>query len=114
MKFSTLALVAVVFASTANGFTGPMVTPRFAVQVRENFREKRFSGSSGTVTCHRSNQWLFDANILACWCPEFSVALNILRLPTVLEWLLGVARRHYLLVRRYSVKDFTVPHSHPP
>jgi len=32
MKFSTLALVAAVVASSANGFTGPMVTPRFAVQ----------------------------------------------------------------------------------
>lgn len=32
MKFSTLALVSAIFASSANGFTGPLVTPRFAVQ----------------------------------------------------------------------------------
>lgn len=34
MKFSTLALAAAVFASVVNGFAGPQVTPRFALQVR--------------------------------------------------------------------------------
>jgi hypothetical protein len=34
MKFSTYALAAAVVASVANGFAGPQVTPRFALQVR--------------------------------------------------------------------------------
>jgi hypothetical protein len=35
MKFSNFALAAAVFASVTNGFAGPQVTPRFALQVRE-------------------------------------------------------------------------------
>ena len=34
MKFSAFALSAAVLASVANGFAGPQVTPRFALQVR--------------------------------------------------------------------------------
>jgi len=34
MKFSAFALAAAVLASTANGFAGSQVTPRFALQVR--------------------------------------------------------------------------------
>lgn len=34
MKFSAIALAAAVLASTANGFAGPQVTPRFSLQVR--------------------------------------------------------------------------------
>lgn len=33
MKFSSFALAAAVFASVANGFAGPQVTPRFALSV---------------------------------------------------------------------------------
>jgi FtsH-binding integral membrane protein len=34
MKFSSYALAAAVVASVVNGFAGPQVTPRFALQVR--------------------------------------------------------------------------------
>jgi hypothetical protein len=37
MKFSSCAVVAAVFASMANGFAGPQVTPRFALQVSVRF-----------------------------------------------------------------------------
>lgn len=35
MKFANFALAAAVFASVTNGFAGPQVTPRFALQVRQ-------------------------------------------------------------------------------
>jgi hypothetical protein len=37
MKFTSCAVVAAVFASMANGFAGPQVTPRFALQVSVRF-----------------------------------------------------------------------------
>jgi hypothetical protein len=59
MKFSTYALAAAVVASVANGFAGPQVTPRFALQVRAPTcgvavcgcgRSRRCSSSSSSST----------------------------------------------------------------
>lgn len=57
MKFSSIAVTAILFATKAEAFAGPAMKPRFALQVRR--RRRRRSRSCSFLFCLFVESWLF-------------------------------------------------------